>query len=70
MTVRISALGAGRPLPPGRILVLIYVRGLVDPRAIVLLKGLGKLKKSTSSELDPATFRVFLPNGTEVLNIT
>jgi hypothetical protein len=35
--------------PPGRFLVLISVRGWVDPRAIVLLEGLGKLKKSTSS---------------------
>jgi hypothetical protein len=36
-------------LPPGRFLVLIFVRGWVDPRAIVQLEGLGKLKKSTSS---------------------
>jgi hypothetical protein len=30
---------------PGRYLVLIYVRGCVDLRAIMLLEGLGKLKK-------------------------
>jgi hypothetical protein len=57
MAVRLSALRAGRPLPPGRFLVPIYVRGWVDPRVTVQLEGLGKLKKSTSSGLDPATFR-------------
>jgi hypothetical protein len=40
---------AGRFLPPGRFLALISVRGWVDPRAIVRLEELGKLKKSTSS---------------------
>jgi hypothetical protein len=44
--------------PPGRFLVLISVRCSVDPRAIVRLKGLGQLKNSTSSGLEPATFRV------------
>jgi hypothetical protein len=50
---------AGRPLPPGRFLVLISVRGCVDPRAIVRLKALGQLKNPiTLSEIEPATFRL------------
>jgi hypothetical protein len=58
MTVT-SALLSGRPLSPGRFLVLISVRGLVDPRAIVLLEGLGQLKNPmTSSGIEPATFRL------------
>jgi hypothetical protein len=52
-------LRAGRPLTPGRILVLISVRGWVDPRAIVRLERLGELENPiTSSEIEPATFRL------------
>jgi hypothetical protein len=40
-----SALHAGRPLPPRKFLVLIFVSDWVDPRATVRLEGLGKLKK-------------------------
>jgi hypothetical protein len=50
MATRLSALRSGRFLPPRRFLVLIFVRGWVDPRAIVRLEGWTKLKKSTSSE--------------------
>jgi hypothetical protein len=57
MAVR-SASRAGRALPPGRFLVLISVRGLVDPRAIVRVEGLGQLKNQmASSGIEPATFR-------------
>jgi hypothetical protein len=49
MAVRLSALHAGHILPPGRFVVLISVRGWVDPRAIVRLEGLSKLKRSTWS---------------------
>jgi hypothetical protein len=49
MAVRLSALRAARPSPPGRYLVLISVRGCVDPRAIVRLEGLGQLKITMAS---------------------
>jgi hypothetical protein len=58
MAVRLSALRGGRHLPPGTFLVLISVRGWVDRKVIVRLEGLGQLKKSTSSGLEPATFRL------------
>jgi hypothetical protein len=46
MAVRLSALRTGSPLLPGRFLVLISVRALVDITAITRLEGLGQLKKS------------------------
>jgi hypothetical protein len=45
MAVKLSASRAGRPLTTGRFLVLISVRGWVEPRAIVRLKGLDQLKE-------------------------
>jgi hypothetical protein len=59
MAVRLSALRAVRPLLPGRFLVLISVRGWVDPRAIVRLEWLGHLKNPKNSlDIEPATFRL------------
>jgi hypothetical protein len=56
MTVRLSTLRAGRHLPPGRFLVLISVRGRVDPRATVRQEGLGQLKNPmTSSGIETST---------------
>jgi hypothetical protein len=58
MAVRLSALRAGRPLPPGRFLVLISATGCVDPRAIVRLEGFRQLKnRVTSSGIEPATLQ-------------
>jgi hypothetical protein len=60
MAVRLSAFCAGRPLPPGRFLVLTSVKGCVDPRTIVLLEGLGQLKNPmTQAGIEPATFWLF-----------
>jgi hypothetical protein len=59
MAVRLSVLRAGRPLPPGRFLVLISVRGWVDLRSIVRLEGWGQLKTPVaSSGIEPATSRL------------
>jgi hypothetical protein len=55
----VSTFSAGRPLTPGRFLVLISVRGLVEPRATVQLEELGQLKNPmTSSGIEPITFRI------------
>jgi hypothetical protein len=51
MAAKLSALRASRPLSPGRFLVLISVRGRVDPRAIVRLEGLGQFKNSMTFRL-------------------
>jgi hypothetical protein len=59
MVVRLSAPRDDCPLPLGRFLVLISVRGWVDPRATARLEGLGPMKNPmTSSRIEPATFRL------------
>jgi hypothetical protein len=55
MEVNLSALYAGRPLPPGRFLVFISLRGWVDPRSIMQLEVLCQLKYLiTSSGIEPS----------------
>jgi hypothetical protein len=46
----------GHPLPPRRYLVLISVRGWVDPRAIMRLQELCPLKNPMTSGMEPITF--------------
>jgi hypothetical protein len=59
MLVRLSALHADHPLPPGRFLVLISVNIRVYSRDIVRLEGLGQQKNPiTLSGIEPATFRL------------
>jgi hypothetical protein len=59
MAVRLSALRARRPLPSGKLLALISVRGLLDARIIVWLEELGQSNNlMTSAGMEIATFRL------------
>jgi hypothetical protein len=63
MAVRLSALRAGRPLSPGRFLVLISVRGWVR------LEGLGQMKNPVKSGIEPASLLIcsIVPQPTTLL---
>jgi hypothetical protein len=68
MAVRLSALYAGRPIATGIFLVLISVRGWVDPSAIVRLEGLRQLNRAmTSLETEP---EIFHPQATALPRVT
>jgi hypothetical protein len=59
MTARLSSSRSCRPLPPGKFLVIVCVRGWVDPKVIVRLEIVGQLEKlMASSGIEPATFRL------------
>jgi hypothetical protein len=61
MAVKLPALRSGRSLPPERFLILISLRGWVDPRAIVRLEGLAELKYPMPlSGIESATFWLVL----------
>jgi hypothetical protein len=57
MVVRLSALHTSHHLPSGIFLVLISLRGLVDPGTIIQLEVLSQLKNPmTSLGIEPTTF--------------
>jgi hypothetical protein len=58
MAVRLLALCTIHPLPLGGFLGLTSVRGSVDPRVIVWLEGLGQLKNSMTSRIEPMIFQL------------